>query len=409
MRILYHHRTQGRGVEGVHIGGIAGALRRFGHDVDVLSPPGVTVPPAAGGSPSGHNSGQARPLLRRVYERVSNQVPEWLFEILEVLYNFSAIFRISRRLSAARVDLLYERYSLFLFAGVLVARWYRVPIVLEVNDATCIERSRPLHFMRLAAWVEGRVLRAATLVVTVSGEFRRLLCERHRLSPGHVLILPNAVEPDLLTLPPSPSAARRRTTAPGGVIAGMVGAFVKWHGVDFLLDALAEEIARTGSLLVLVGDGPERDTIRRRIAERQVEENVVFTGFLPRAAALDEIRAMDICLVSDSNRHGSLMKLFEYLALGKSVLVPAYDPVREIVTSGENGMLFRPRDATDFLENFRALAANPALRRQMGANARASIARSHTWDHRVRDLLRALEAMRDTDFGTKPLRSRVAP
>ena len=31
MRILYHHRTRGRHVEGVHIRGIVYALRELGH------------------------------------------------------------------------------------------------------------------------------------------------------------------------------------------------------------------------------------------------------------------------------------------------------------------------------------------------------------------------------------------
>ena len=42
-RILYHHRTQGKGVEGVHIRGMIRAFRDRGWQVDLLGPPGVTV------------------------------------------------------------------------------------------------------------------------------------------------------------------------------------------------------------------------------------------------------------------------------------------------------------------------------------------------------------------------------
>jgi hypothetical protein len=41
MRILYHHRTRGRHVEGVHIRGIVHALRALGHDVSIMSFPGA--------------------------------------------------------------------------------------------------------------------------------------------------------------------------------------------------------------------------------------------------------------------------------------------------------------------------------------------------------------------------------
>ena len=40
-RILYHHRTQGQGVEGVHIRGMVDSFRKLGYEVDIVSPPGI--------------------------------------------------------------------------------------------------------------------------------------------------------------------------------------------------------------------------------------------------------------------------------------------------------------------------------------------------------------------------------
>jgi hypothetical protein len=51
MKILYHHRTMGRGAEGVHISSIVNAFRRKGHEVLVLSPPGINPMIDAGNSP----------------------------------------------------------------------------------------------------------------------------------------------------------------------------------------------------------------------------------------------------------------------------------------------------------------------------------------------------------------------
>ena len=51
LRILYHHRTQGRGAEGVHIASIVGALSAMGHQVTVLGPPGVDALATAGSAP----------------------------------------------------------------------------------------------------------------------------------------------------------------------------------------------------------------------------------------------------------------------------------------------------------------------------------------------------------------------
>ncbi|MCC2670425.1 MAG: hypothetical protein K0Q72_2896, partial [Armatimonadetes bacterium] len=44
-RAIYHHRTQGRDVEAVHIRGFASGLERLGFEVDVVGPPGVDLDP----------------------------------------------------------------------------------------------------------------------------------------------------------------------------------------------------------------------------------------------------------------------------------------------------------------------------------------------------------------------------
>ena len=41
MKVLYHHRTRGKGAEGVHILGIVKAMRELGMTVDIMSMPGA--------------------------------------------------------------------------------------------------------------------------------------------------------------------------------------------------------------------------------------------------------------------------------------------------------------------------------------------------------------------------------
>ena len=72
-RVLYHHRTQGKAVEGVHIRGITDALRAEGVTVDIISLPGAD--PYA--SPKVLSpTKQARPWMKWV-----TSLPEPLFEL----------------------------------------------------------------------------------------------------------------------------------------------------------------------------------------------------------------------------------------------------------------------------------------------------------------------------------------
>ena len=83
MRLVFHHRTQGQGVESVHLLGMATAFERAGARVEIVSPPGVTVG-RAGAAPSKEKG------LRGFWWVLAERVPEFFFELLEIGYNVPA-------------------------------------------------------------------------------------------------------------------------------------------------------------------------------------------------------------------------------------------------------------------------------------------------------------------------------
>ena len=382
MNLIYHHRTRGTGVEAVHILGIVRAFERRGWSVRVLSPPGVDL---EGREPGGATA-TSRP-SRRLWQAISEHTPQLAFECLELGYNLHARRRLSRALQATPVDLIYDRYALFDWAPVSVARRHRVPIVLEVNDATVITRTRPLVARRVAERIERWSFQHATRLVTITERFKALVVERHRIAPDRVVVLPNAVDPDRFALDeghPVPGSHRP-------FIIGMVGAYVPWHGVGFLLDTIHPFLTRTGARLVLVGDGPERAVIEERVRRYGLTQGVELTGFVPPCEVPRCLQRMDVCVLPHSNEHGSPMKIFEYMASGKPVLAPALPGVRDIITHQVDGWLFQPLDGASLAAGLDALHRNPELRARLGQAARATVLDKHTWDHRAEALLRALE------------------
>jgi len=196
-RVLYHHRTQGKAVEGVHIRGITDALRADGVAVDIISLPGADpyVSPKAM-SPTQ----QATGLMKLV-----SKFPEPLFELAELAYNALSFWRVGRYLSQNKdVGFIYERYSLFMFATVLLARWKKLPIILEVNDSATVVRVRPLFFLRLATLIERWVFRRAE-----TGCKKRTAPSRPPSSRRMRPILPNSATRLSKGLPPGKSGALR--------------------------------------------------------------------------------------------------------------------------------------------------------------------------------------------------------
>src|SRR6185312_1142105 len=109
MRILYHHRTRGRHVEGVHIRGIVDALRELGHEVTVMSFPGAD-PEQEPTAAEGHRRSRLAGLVA--------SLPGVFFEFMELAYNLVTLVRMSAAIRRWQPQAIYERYSLFLWATV---------------------------------------------------------------------------------------------------------------------------------------------------------------------------------------------------------------------------------------------------------------------------------------------------
>src|SRR5438270_13095742 len=85
MRFIYHHRTRGRGAEGHHVLSLVNALEAAGHEVTILSPPGVDPRETAGAVPlAGHGK---LTTSQRFWRWITLRAPQSIFEMLELAHN----------------------------------------------------------------------------------------------------------------------------------------------------------------------------------------------------------------------------------------------------------------------------------------------------------------------------------
>ncbi|MEX1827177.1 glycosyltransferase family 4 protein [Luteibacter sp. CQ10] len=380
MNILYHHRTRGRHVEGVHIRGIVNALRELGHTVSVMSFPGAD-PEKEHDETAG--SGKPGRLARFV-----TRLPGVVFEMFELLYNLVTLLRMTTAWRKGTPSLVYERYSLFLFATVWLAKRRGLPIVLEINDSALVDRVRPLTMKGLARRIERWCLRNATGLVFISTYFRdQALAAYGDIAPS--VVSPNAV--DLPRFDPSRfdrAALRRQRGLEGRTVCGHIGAFAHWHGMDAFVEAIANRLAEAPDLaLVFVGDGKTLPAVRELVAARGLADRVLLPGRVPHEDVASWIACMDYAVLPNSNHYGSPMKLFEFMGMGVAVVAPDYAPVAEVIADGHTGWLFPHGDAAACVERVLALAARTDERRRVGDAARAYIASERQWRNNAEQLL----------------------
>lgn len=376
MHILYHHRTQGTGAEGVHIAYIVKGFRDLGYRVHVVCPSQTEPLETAGQNPYSKKRG----FQSRCLDWLSRKLPQFLFEILELGYNAVAYFKLKKVFEQHPIKFMYERYAFFNFIGAWLAKRYRVPLAIEVNEIAGPQRVRRQCLVGLAKRIEQYIFQRAKAIFVVS-DFLKGDIAKLNVPTEKVFVMPNAVDPNHFSPRIFNSQLKKRFgISEETVVFGFIGWFVSWHNLELLLAVFAR-VSRTNPkiLLLLVGDGTLHDRLKSLVHDQGIADKVVFTGAISYQEIPQYIGLMDICVIPASNEYRSPIKLFEYMAMGKAVVAPRRQPIESIINDGQDGMLFTPDNGDSLREAFNRLLCEPRQRRLIGLNARTKVEQNHTW------------------------------
>jgi glycosyltransferase involved in cell wall biosynthesis len=392
MRILYHHRTQGRGAEGNHIVSIVTALRALGHQVDVLSPPGVDPFDPASTIPVDKAKTQTRG-WGSLWKLMSRKFPDWLFEIAELFYNVPAYLRLRRALATGQYDLVFERYAFFLVAGVIAARRAGCRFLLEVNEVNGIpNRARKQTFVRLCGATERFILRRCTCVHAVSSWLGDRAVEAG-LDRSRLAVVPNGFETAKLKLGRSRDEMRRQLRLDGGLVLGFAGWFDRWDRLDLLVDLFDDLRREHANLrLCLVGGGPAEQQLQARVAQSPFAADIVLTGPVPRQQVYDYIQTFDIGVLPHSNVFGSPIVMFEMMGLSIPLVLPRLPPIEDVHRDGETALTFPPLDLQACRAALERYLSDARLRETIAARAHAMLISRHTWRDTAARIVKALPA-----------------
>lgn len=283
--------------------------------------------------------------------------------------------------SAGGIDIIYSTgmYT----RSTVAAAVHRRPLVVKLASDPAYERSRTLGLFtgtleefqhaqlpraaRQLRMMRNLVVRRASRLIVPS----RFLAEFVRgwgVEEKRVRVVPNPAPP------PTNGAERadlRRRLGFEGPTFVFAGRLVAAKNVPLAVSALSRVPAAS---LVVIGEGSERDRVLEAIARHGLERRVSLIGALPRAEAIEWVRAADAAVLSsdyENHPHAAV----EAIAVGTPVLATSVGGVPEIIVSGENGMLSERGDEEGLARAMTALVTEPGLRERLSKGASASAAR----------------------------------
>ena len=289
---------------------------------------------------------------------------------------------------AGPFDFIYERYSLWSYAGMESAREHGIPGLLEVN-APLIEEQAEYRVLIDRAAAEGvaeRVFSAASNLLPVSDEVATYL-GRFPGTRGKIQVLPNGVSPERFPLGLQPKSPARS----GVFTVGFVGTLKVWHGVEILMEAFAQLHARhPATRLLIVGHGPEYEALTTAAAARGLQDVIHFTGGVDAAEVPAWLASMNVAVAPYpplAHFYFSPLKVYEYMASRLPVVVSRIGQLEKIIKSDVNGLLVPPGDAVALAAALERLLMDPEFGQRLGEAGRATILSEYTWDQAARRIL----------------------
>ena len=147
-----------------------------------------------------------------------------------------------------------------------------------------------------------------------------------------------------------------------------LGRLVKWKRVDLLIEAVTQLSAKHETIeLVIVGAGPEEESLKQLAAQKVPGGRVKFLGSIYDSEALSvEILSSAIYVLAGMGG----LSINEAMAFGLPVVCSRCDGTEtDLVSDGENGLFFIEGDAVDLASKIDSLLLDPVRTQAMGEKA----------------------------------------
>lgn len=219
-------------------------------------------------------------------------------------------------------------------------------------------------------------------VIAVSQDLKSLLVN-FGIPPERITVVHNGIEP-LAPLDSSKARALRSELGIAGneKVIGTVGRLVPIKDHRMLLEGARIILEREPlTRFVIVGDGPDMDSLKNLACDLGITSRVCFPGF--RDDAADFLGLFDIFCMT-SLHEGIPMALLEAMSLGLPIVATQVGGMKEVIHDNESGLLVSSRNARSFADACLRVLRNETTRERISRNAMLRVREGFLLDRTVK-------------------------
>ena len=277
-------------------------------------------------------------------------------------------------------DIVHSHTWYMNMAGALAKRLYDIPAVATVHS---LEPLRPWKAEQLgrgyelSKWMEREGLCACDRVIAVSEGMKKDIMKCYPIPSSRISVVYNGIDPAVYARREDGMVLRKY-----GVRAPYVlffGRLTRQKGVFDLLEASRKFLP--GTQLVLATGKPDEPGILDDLAKAvKGRKDVVWINSMLAQKETIALYSGASVAVTPSVYEPFGIVVVEAMACGAPVVASAVGGIREIIESGQSGLLVPPKDPPALAAAVNRVLSDGTLARKLSVNGRRRVERHFTWE-----------------------------
>jgi len=246
-------------------------------------------------------------------------------------------------------------------AGQYISDKYGIPNVLSIHGGDIFDPSKSLspHDTVGLKQTVRKMLRKADRVVAQSSDTKSN-AEKYYGVNRKIDIVPLGIRPNK-----HPTKRRQDLGLPADrYVFATIGRLVKRKNIEDLLHIIEEIQISTPSVLLIIGDGPEKDFIETRIRKLRMEGAVRMLGRVSEKQKYEYLNASDGYL-STAIHEGFGIVFLEAMECGLPVICYDRGGQKDFLKNGKTGYLVELGNKAEFASRLKELLESPSLRAEI--------------------------------------------
>jgi glycosyltransferase involved in cell wall biosynthesis len=181
----------------------------------------------------------------------------------------------------------------------------------------------------------------ADVVVTISHKIKSELIEDYNIAPDKIKVIYDGIDfPDVIVTGLNKYIAKQ----PNEFLVGVVSRIDQNKGLECLVQSVPLTTKKLPNVrFVIVGSGTILDTLKKTVSSMNLDNKIVFTGFISEEDKYKILSIVDATVVPSATE-GISRSCLESMLYGKPVIATTTSSISEIIIDGKNGILVEPND-----------------------------------------------------------------